>query len=293
MKFAYFPGCKIPYYQPHYGQATKRVLGALGVELAEMEFSCCGYPVRNENPQAFLLTAARNLALAEARGLDIFTPCQCCYGSLRKAQALLSDPAARATVAAELKAEGLAYAGRAKVRHLVQVLAEEIGLPALQAKVTRPLAGLKVAPHYGCHALRPSKVTAFDDPLAPSIMERLVELTGASALAWARRLECCGAPQWGKNDELAGRLMARKLDDARATEAMCLCVACTYCQIQFDTQQAAAPGAAPALPSLFLPQLIGLAMGLPPAELGLDRHQVPTGSLLASLAAPGSASQVA
>ena len=83
MRFAFFPGCKIPFYLKEYGLATRSVLAALDVQIEEMEFTCCGYPVRHLNFESFILSAARNLALAENKGLTVLTPCKCCFGSLK------------------------------------------------------------------------------------------------------------------------------------------------------------------------------------------------------------------
>lgn len=276
MEFAFFPGCKIPYYQPQYGQAVQTVLGELGVGLTEIEFGCCGYPIRHQDKVAYLFTAARNLALAEQRGLELLTPCQCCFGSLRKAAHILEqDQAARREVDDLLAEEGLSYRGETRVWHLLQVLGEKVGVQAIKDKVVRPFKDLKLAVHYGCHALRPSEIVQFDDPLAPSIFERLVELTGAKCVPWHRRLQCCGNPLWGKNDALALKLTAAKLSDAAAAGADYLCVACTYCQIQFDTVQSKVMGempGVPRVPSVLYPQLLGLAMGLEPGRLGLSRN---------------------
>jgi heterodisulfide reductase subunit B len=289
MKFALFLGCKIPYFLSHYGDATRLVLGELGVTLVEMEFGCCGYPVRNQDTKAFALIAARNLALAEKKGLDIFTPCQCCFGSLKKAAFLMREDAAlREETSSRLAEEGLTYQGQVDIKHLLQVLHQDVGLAAIKQKIVKPYHGLKIAAHYGCHALRPSKVVGFDDPLAPTLFDQLVEATGAKSLDWDLKLSCCGNPLWGKNDQLAADMMVNKIKDGQKAGAEFLCVGCTYCQIQFDTVQkevlAARPGIE-ALPSLLYVQLLGLAMGLDPKALGLSANLLDAGGLSAHLIA--------
>jgi len=278
MKFAFFPGCKIPYYLEHYATATKAVLSALDVELVEIEFNCCGYPIRNLHFESFLLSAARNMALAREQGLDILTPCKCCFGAFKHAEHFLkNEPDLQKAVNASLKEEGLVYQGNVEVKHLLPVLARDIGLETLKARIRRPFEGLRLAAHYGCHALRPSQVTNFDDPLDPTIFEDLIGLTGAESVSWPRRLECCGQPLWGKNDRLSLDLMHHKIDDARQAGADYLCVACTYCQIQFDTVQSAdlaERAGGDGLPSILYPQLLGLSMGLAEEPLGLDRNQL-------------------
>ncbi len=276
MRFAFFPGCKSAYYVPQYEQASRAVCAALGVDLVDVEFNCCGYPVRPLHFRSFVVEAARNLALAARENLNIMTQCQCCFGSLKTAAHLLAENQKLADeVAAALAEEGLKLDGRVEVKHLLSVLDQDVGLEAIQEKVSQPFAKLNLAAHYGCHALRPSQVTGFDDPISPTIFERLIAATGAKSVDWARRLECCGNPQHGKNDQLAIDLMNRKLKDARTAGADFLAVACNYCHIQFDQVQAEVlAGGDGALPSLVFPQLLGLALGLAPAEVGLNQNRI-------------------
>ena len=271
MRLALFIGCKIPACVPAYEISARAVLTRLGVELVTVDFGCCGYPSRSLRLDAYLLLAARNLALAAARHLDVLTLCQCCYGSLRHAQHLLvREPAARDFVTTALAREGLALAPSTRVHHLLDLLARELGLDAVAARVTKPQRELKVAAHYGCHALRPSDVVALDNPNAPVVFERLLAAAGASAVDWPRRLECCGAPIAESSPVIAGRMRAAKLDDAREAGAEWLCTACPWCQDQL------APAAAAAgLRAVLYPQLLGLAFGLSPAELGMSRD-IPT-----------------
>lgn len=278
MKFALFLGCKIPYYLNHYGEATRAVLNALEIECVDIEFNCCGYPTRLLDAEAFLFSAMRNLALAEARGLDIMTPCKCCFGSFQHARHMLdSDPRIRQRLNAELAEEGLHWKGTTTVKHLLSVLVHDVGVKTIAAKITHRFDDTAIAAHYGCHALRPSKVTGFDDPLAPSIFETLIHVTGARSVAWDKRLECCGNPLWEKNPALSMSLMDQKLASAKQAGADYLCVACTYCQIQFDTvqhQRLGSNGHPPAVPSILYPQLLGLSLGLESSALGLDQNNI-------------------
>jgi heterodisulfide reductase subunit B len=263
MRLALFVGCKIPARVPEYERSARAVLRALGVGLVDLDFGCCGYPARHLHADSHLVLAAHNLALAAARGLDVLTLCQCCYGSLRHAQTLLRrHPATRAAVDRELAREGLQL-GTTTVRHLLDVLARDVGVEAITARVSRPQRDLKAAAHYGCHALRPSDVVDLDNPHAPTIFERLLEAAGAQVVDWPRRLDCCGAPLAETNAPLAARLRASKIADAREAGAGVLCTACPYCQEQL----AAADG----LETLLYPQVLGLALGLSPRALGLRR----------------------
>jgi heterodisulfide reductase subunit B len=278
MKFALFLGCKIPYYLNHYGDATRAVLDALEIECVDIEFNCCGYPTRLLDAEAFLFSAMRNLALAEARGLDIVTPCKCCFGSFQHARHMLdNDPQIRQRLNAALAEEGLHWEGSTTVKHLLSVLVHDVGVKTIAAKITHRFSDMAIAAHYGCHALRPSGITGFDNPLAPSIFETLIDVTGARSVAWDKRLECCGNPLWEKNSELSLALMDQKLANAKQAGADYLCVSCTYCQIQFDTvqhQRMESNGNPPALASILYPQLLGLSLGLESSVLGLDKNKI-------------------
>lgn len=278
MKFALFTGCKIPYFVPQYETASRMVLREFGVELVDIEFNCCGYPVHHLDFNSFILSSARNLALAEKEGLDILTPCKCCFGSLKKAGYLLKEhDTLRNEVNASLKEDGLEYEGTVEAKHLLSVLFHEVGLDGLREKVTRPYRGLKIATHYGCHALRPGNVTQFDDPVAPTKFDQLVEVTGAESVDWPMKLQCCGNPLLGKNDALSRDLTEKKLVDGKQAGAHCLCVACTYCQIQFDTVQkqiVSEKGNGLTLPSILYPQLLGLSMGMEGEELGITMNEM-------------------
>jgi heterodisulfide reductase subunit B len=273
MAYCFFAGCKIPYYLPQYGNSTLALLNRFGVELLDLEFNCCGYPVRDIDFQSFLLAGARNLALAEQKSTDIITPCKCCFGSLKFVEHYLKHHAAiKDQINAMLRAEGLQWRGRVNVRHLLTVLHRDVGVDALRAAVVNPLEGLKVAVHTGCHALRPGNVTQFDNPLVPGIFNDLVTLTGAESVFWSMSTECCGNPQWDKNQKLALKQMQRKLLNAKQAGADFVCTACTYCQMQFEQKQSSklvANNGDPILPTVLISQLIGLSVGLEDEEIGI------------------------
>jgi len=280
MKFALFLGCQIPIRLKQYETSSRLVSERLGLELIDIEeFNCCGYPLRNIDFKTFLLASARNLALAETKKLNVMTLCQCCYGALKKADFLLKENLSlRKEVNAVLQQEGIPYEGKIEVKHLLSVLDQEVGVEAIRKRIEKPFQGLKIAAHYGCHALRPSQIVRVDDPGNPSIFERLVNVTGAESIDWLMRLECCGAPLLGSHDELSTEMTLKKLNNGRESGADYLCTACTYCQIQFDTVQQmilSQQGSNPPLPSLLYPQLLGLSMGIPPEPLGLKMNKIP------------------
>lgn len=284
MKFALFLGCNIPARLNQYETSTKAVLQNLGVELANIkQFNCCGYPIRNLDYKTFVLAAARNLALVEKNNLSLLSLCKCCYGSLKKADHLLREDASlRKEINGILKKEYLEYRGEVEIKHLLSVLYHDVGIGPIKEKIEKPFSALKIATHYGCHALRPSQIVAFDDPVAPSIFDQLVEITGAESISWPKQLECCGAPLWGVNDDLSMDLTAKKLTDGKQSGADYLCAACTYCHIQFDTVQKimlTSRGDNHSLPAVLYPQLLGLSMGIHGEILGLNMNHLPVSGI--------------
>ncbi|MBF0225143.1 MAG: CoB--CoM heterodisulfide reductase iron-sulfur subunit B family protein [Desulfobacterales bacterium] len=235
MKYAFFQGCKIPYYLPNYGISSRAVLNAFDIELIDLEFNCCGYPVRHLSLEASVLSAAKNIAMCEKLGLNIVTPCKCCFGNLKQSDFFLKeDSSLQKSVNSKLSEDGLEWNGKVEIKHLLSVLHDDVGIDSIKNKIKKPLSGVKIAANYGCHSLRPSRILNFDNPMAPTIFEELIEATGATTVDWLKRLDCCGNPLKDKNDKLSLFLTKEKLDDATQSGAKFLCNACTYCQIQFD-----------------------------------------------------------
>ncbi len=279
MKYAFFLGCNIPARLEQYETASRAVLSRLGVELIDYrEFTCCGYPLRNVDRKAYLLSAAGNLALAERDGLNIMALCKCCFGTLKEAQHVLEhQDVLRAEINDQLKERNLTYQGNVEVKHFLSVLYHDVGLDTLKKQLSRKMKALNIATHYGCHALRPSKVTQFDDPAAPTLFDELVVATGAKSVDWAEKLNCCGAPLLGLNDGISMALTKKKLDSGRESGAQFLCTACPYCQLQFDQVQhmmTAGQKNGDPLPSITYAQLLGLCMGVDEKALGLEKNQV-------------------
>ncbi|MGD9124752.1 MAG: CoB--CoM heterodisulfide reductase iron-sulfur subunit B family protein [Desulfarculaceae bacterium] len=280
MAYALFLGCKIPYFVPQYEAATRVVLSELGVDVVDIEFGCCGYPMRNLYPTAHLQAAARAMALAEAQGLDLLTPCMCCLGSLKwAAHQLAQQEDLTQQINSTLKEEGLTYQGRSQVKHLVSVLYHDLGIEVLEELITRPLKGLKVAVQYGCHALRPSRITQFDHPTAPVIIDELVELTGAQSVPWAGRLLCCGSSLRSFNPELSLSMIQQRLRESREGGADLICISCTHTKMQADwafqtlesSQLAELIGG-----TVLYPQLLGLSLGISSQILGPEAQAIET-----------------
>ena len=279
MKFTLFIGCTIPRRVQHYEVSARAVLETLGVELKDVqEFNCCGYPMKNLDFETSILFSARNLALAERQGLTLMTLCKCCFGNLKKANHVLKEEKAlRNEINTYLAQEDLKYEGTLEVTHLLSILHKEIGPAALKEKATRAFKDLKIATHYGCHALRPSDIMEFDDPTSPVLFDQLVEATGAKSIDWSLKLECCGAPLMGINDELSMDLTEKKLINGKDSGADFLCVGCPWCQAQFDSVQemmGSLRGTNHSLPSILYPQLLGLAMGIDGKKLGINMNKI-------------------
>jgi len=279
MKFAIFLGCNIPVRLQQYELASRAVLKELSVKLVDIpEFNCCGYPFRNIDLKTFVLSSARNLALAEKEDLNLLTLCKCGFGTFRMAQHLMKEnPELRDEINRILDEEGLRYEGDTQVKHLLSVLFNDVGTEAIRERITKPYENLRIATHYGCHALRPSSVVQFDDPVAPSLFDQLVEATGAESIDWPLKLDCCGAPLLGTNDELSWDFTEKKLADAKKSGAQYLTTGCPFCQVQFDAVQETIKserGASYHMPAILYPQLLGLCMGIDKEVLGFDKNQI-------------------
>jgi heterodisulfide reductase subunit B len=279
MKFALFQGCNIPARVEQYADATIAVSRKLGIDLVDIaEFNCCGYPARNTDFGAFVLSAAKNLAVAQKAGLDMLVMCKCCYGSLKKVEHILhQDQELKTEINGFLAKENLEYQNGIQIKHLLSVLYHDVGLDRLKECITKVYSGLQIAVSYGCHALRPSKVTAFDDPVSPKIFDELVEITGAYSVDWSRKLDCCGAPLTGINDQLAMEMAQKKIASAKEASANFICTACPYTQLQFDKIQAywsAGADDTERLAPILYPQLLGLSMGIDEKILGIAENEI-------------------
>jgi heterodisulfide reductase subunit B len=249
------------------------------------EFNCCGLPIDGVDHDAMLLLAARNLCLAEQQNLNILTLCPGCAGTLRKVNlSLQEDKKLKARVNGYLKEIGMEFkGGKTSVRHIIQALIEDVGLEKVKDSVVKPLTGLKVAEHNGCHILRPTKYVGFDDPDNPVLLKKLVEATGAECLDYLYETDCCGAPVIGVNDKIPLYLAGDKLRNVKAVDAQAMITVCPFCHMMFDINQPRIERLLSetfGIPVLHYPQLLGLAMGLSPKELAIDELRVDATQLL-------------
>jgi heterodisulfide reductase subunit B len=249
-------------------------LRKLGVSFQDIkEFNCCGYPLKNIDAGAYTLAAARNLALAEKKGVDILTFCNCCFNSLKLVRhSLKINAPLLKKINGILTKEGLSIRHPIEVKHLFEILFNDIGMAKIKTGIVKSFTDLKIATHYGCHLLRPKDVMHFDNPVAPSIFDKLVELTGARSIPWKTKLDCCGSPLLGLEDELSLDLARKKIADAVESGADYLCSACVYCRLQFERalKTPARSDDARKLPLILYTQLLGLSLGIDKEELGLS-----------------------
>jgi len=287
-RYAYYTGCAAKGVCPELDQSTQAVARALDIELIELKASsCCGAGVVGElEPDMQLAMNARNLGLAESLGLDMMTICGTCQGVLSRAHKELSNPDTRARVNRVIADSGGIYDGKAAPKHLLWILIKDIGMARLEQQVVRPLHGLKVGPFYGCYILRPSEYLAFDDPYNPKSLEQVIRALGAEPVDYSGRTKCCGFPIVLENERNAMRMVGTNLIEAQDKGADCLVTPCPLCHMNLDIYQERAEaemGRPIGLPILHLPQLVGLALGLEPAALGLKKNMVDTSALVETL----------
>jgi heterodisulfide reductase subunit B len=291
MNYSLFLGCTVPVRARNYEMSTRRVAEALGVKLVDVDgFVCCGFPVKSVHYESFLLTAASNLIVAEARDLDVCTLCSACTSVLTEVNNLLGrDYELRANVLRKLGVrEKFRFGNSIRVRHFARILFEEVGLEKIRESVKNRLTGLKVAAHYGCHYLKPSEIyDSFDDPENPRSLDLLIEATGAQAVDYENKNLCCGAGILAMDERISFSMANKKLASLQEAQMDLVTLVCPFCSVMYDDNQANVEsmfGVKYALPVVYYPQLLGLALGIDKKELGLNINRVKLGPLLERLA---------
>jgi len=257
--------------------AIRHTLPRLGIEIVDLEgASCCPDPIyfKSKDKLAWLAVAARNLTLAEDLGLDIFTNCSGCTATLSETHHLLQDETIRAEVNERLKRIGRQYRGTTRVRHIATLVRDEVGYDAVHESVVRPLEGLNVAIHYGCHLLKPSRIMQVDDPNDPTVLESLVAALGATPVRHRNWYLCCGKAC--QTDEVPFNMMRDLLRTIHDQEADILCLICPTCFGQFDHGQMNVSkhfGEDFHTPPIYYFQLLAFAQGVPYDKLGFERQR--------------------
>ena len=281
MKFAYYPGCSARSTCAELNVATHRVAAKLGLELVQLESATCtgARELRAIDPAAFYALNVRILALAEREGLPLMTICNTCTLNVLDAHAaFVTDSDLAESVNARLAEEGLHYSGRTKISHFLWVLHEDVGEARLRHLVTNPLTGLSVAAFYGCHITRPPGRYGFVDSRNNTALERIAQILGCLPIEYSGRTECCGFHTAAADDRVAIKLTGQHILAAKTGGAQTMVTPCPLChtvldgfqrEIEDDLEQKLD------MPVLHLPQLVGLALGLTPDELNIDRHMIP------------------
>lgn len=280
MKYALYLGCATPVRALKYEISTRNVAKRLGIELVDLpEFSCCGFPVKSMDLFAALLMAARNLALAEERGLDIIGLCTGCVSTLLEARVQLKDEKLRDRVNEQLKTLGVPqYRQGVGVKHFARFLNEDYGLDALSKEIGAPLKSLKFGVHYGCHFAKPGHAhDHFDDPSNPVSLDKLIQGAGAETIEYPEKNLCCGLTIRGAAEDVSVELAAEKLESLSNRGADAMVVACPSCCIAYENNQQLAGrkvGKEFKLPVVYFTQVIGCALGLKEEDLGFEFNRV-------------------
>ena len=284
--YTYFPGCSSSDGgSKAYGMSTEAVSKVLDMELIELEdWNCCGStPYSGVDELASLCNSARNLALAEKKGLDLVTPCSSCYVILKRTNQYLKEyPKLKAKVDEALAAGNLEYHGTVKPRHLLDVFVNDVGYDEIKSKVKINLGELKIAPYYGCQVVRP--FASFDHPEYPQTLDRLVESLGAKATPFPLKARCCGGSLIISEENLALQSVNKLLENAVSNGAELMITVCPLCQTNLDVYQGKANKKFKTnfkIPILFFTQLMGVAFGIDNKTLGMEKCIVPADKVLA------------
>ncbi|MGQ9755964.1 MAG: CoB--CoM heterodisulfide reductase iron-sulfur subunit B family protein [Desulfotomaculales bacterium] len=283
IRLAYYPGCSLEATGKEYDASARAVCKALGIELVELDdWNCCGATSAHSVDHLLALALpARNLALAQKKGLDVVAPCSACYNRLRQAEhALRHDRSAGAAIE---DAVGFRFLGGVTALSLLEALVRRAGIEVIADRVTRPLRGLRVACYYGCLLVRPPEVTRFDRTENPVHLDEVVGALGAEPVYWRGKTECCGASHAITNPEVAQALVGRILALAREAGADVIATTCPLCQMSLELRRPAGE----AIPAVYFTELMGLAFGLPGTHAWLAGHLVDARPVLDAAAHAG------
>ena len=285
LKYILFSGCSIPHKENGYELSARKVADKLGIELVDFEeANCCGFFLESVDHLSAQVLAARDLCLAEEAGLDIITLCTGCYGHLTKTRShLLEDEGLREKVNKILQKGGREFKGTSKVKHFTQVLLEDVGVEKIMDTITKPLNNLRVVSHWGCHILKPSEELQFDNPENPEKLISLITLTKAEFVPYMEEKLCCGGPVSGVDEMLSLKILREKLLSIEKVKADAIITVCPFCHIHFDLNQLTIEEAFSEIyeiPVLHYTQLLGLAQGFSPDEIGAYENRTPVDDLL-------------
>ena len=279
--YSLFLGCVIPNRLPQIEAATRLVAPKLGINIVEMKgASCCPAPgvIKSFDKDTWLALVARNITIAEENGYDILVLCNGCYGTLIAGYHDLQDPATRQRINKILKGTGHQIKGTAKAKHLVEVLYHDVGMEAIEETIVRPIEA-QCGIHVGCHLLKPSDIRPWGVVEDFTVVDELVELVGAKSVDYKLKDMCCGAGGGLRSAELKISLdmVREKLEALKQAKVDCLVNVCNFCHLQFDIGQVQVNkefNTDYQIPILYYTQLLGLAQGFTPKQMGLDKHYI-------------------
>jgi len=286
LRYTFYPGCSLHSTAREYRESLEAVFSALGVELVELpDWTCCGATAAHATDERLALALPlENLSRAAKLRRDVAVACAACFNRLQLAnQAVRQDNSVRAEME---KIIGRPYDGSVKVRHVIEILVQDVGLEAVREATRLNLDRLKVACYYGCLLARPREVSIFEDPENPALMDDCMDAIGAEPIEWPYKTDCCGAAYSLTNPAMAVRLSGEILSMAKEAGAECIAVACPLCQSNLDLRQRDIEchrGGRFELPVFYFTQLVGIAFGLAHRSLGLHRLAVSPGKVLASV----------
>lgn len=283
MKYAYYPGCSSESTARDMNRSILAIARALKLDFVEPKgWTCCGATAGHQTDRMLAVAlSAANLTLVRDMKLDMVVNCAACYNRMKTANHEISThEAVRQNVSESLDRD---YDGSVKVRHLLEVLHEDIGPAAITKSLKQTLNGLKVACYYGCLLVRPPEILQFDDPENPKSLDRLVTVMGGESLEWPCKVDCCGGSLSLSRTDVVVGLTESILDMAVQSGADCIAVSCPMCQINLDVRQQdinKQTGKNYRLPIIYITQLLGLCLGLGPDELGFEKLMVPAADVL-------------
>ncbi len=282
MKYSLYPGCAGEATTKEAWSATSRILDFLGMDVTENNaYSCCGAGiVEEEDPEFEYTLNARNFALAEKEERDIVVICNTCLLTmLNTKKTLAENQTLYQQVNADLAEIGLEYKGEVGIKHFLWLLRDDIGLDRLKELIKVPIRNTKIAPFYGCHIVRPSEVIA--DDREPDFLGELIRACGAEEADYDDKYNCCGFHILLNDQATSLKMTERCLTNAKRAAADMLVTPCTLCHISLDGyQKPANRNNRTEIPVLHLAQMLGLALGIGPKELGLDKNMVGVGKYL-------------
>ncbi|MHC4207307.1 MAG: CoB--CoM heterodisulfide reductase iron-sulfur subunit B family protein [Planctomycetota bacterium] len=283
MKYAYYPGCSAHSTARDMHESAVAVAGALGIDLVEPEgWTCCGATAAHQTDRVLAASLpAANLLKVQEMGLDMLANCAACYNRMKTANHEVSTNQKMRKLVSD--AVGKDYDGTVKVRHIIEILLEDIGLENIKSALKGSLRGLQIACYYGCLLVRPHEVTNFDDPENPTSLERLVDALGGISLDWPHKVECCGGGLSLTRTDIVVNLTDSIVGMAKAAGAQCIAVSCPMCQINLDLRQQdieKQTGTRHDMPVIYVTQLLGLCLGISPGKLGLNKLMVSPASVM-------------